>query len=252
MRIIFLLTLLLASICPQNQTKKQTQTLQYKQHSFDIYRVDINQQKIELFLKDSLQQKFGSIDAVKKQVEKQGKELVFATNAGMYLPHKNNDPQGLYIEKGVEHNPLNVGDTSAMLNFYMKPNGVFLGTPSSVKVIETSKYEAIAQTDSIVFATQSGPMLLIDGQIHPKFREFSKNIHIRSGVGIIDDTNLVFAISNERVNFYTFAMLFKEVLHCNNALYLDGAISEMYIPSLPRKQLGGNFGAIIGICAPNK
>ena len=126
----------------------------------------------------------------------------------------------------------------------MKPNGIFLVDNEEAKVIETSKFE---QKDSTIFATQSGPMLLIDGAIHPAFNEGSKNVHIRNGVGIADDGSIVFAISNEPVNFYDFASLFKEKYGCQNALYLDGFVSKCHLSELGRSDKGENFGVIIGV-----
>lgn len=218
-------------------------TLTFRQQSFDTYIVDLTKQDLRFFLTDEAGEKLKSLRNLKEYVARQGKTLVFGTNAGMYLENRN--PQGLYIEEGKEIRPLNLKSTTKLSNFYMKPNGIFLLTDKAAKVIESSSYPDIQ--DSVVFATQSGPMLLIDGKIHPKFREGSHNVHIRSGVGIISPTKVVFAISNELVNFYDFASLFKEEFGCENALYLDGAISQMYLPALDRLQQGGRFGAMIGV-----
>lgn len=255
---ILLLTLLSTlSACGQSSIQKgqtaataaqstaNAETITYRQHNFDLYKVDISKQQVELFLENEEGEKFRSIGKLKQWLEAQDKTMIFATNAGMYLPHKNNEPQGLYISEGIERNPLNLKDTTRILNFYMKPNGVFVLTPTEAKVVESTAYPIL--TDSIVLATQSGPMLVIDGALHHKFREQSTNTYIRSGVGIIDDTHIVFAISQEPVNFWTFGMLFKEYLGCDNALYLDGAISKMYAPELGRHDLDGNFGGIFVI-----
>ena len=84
-------------------------------------------------------------------------------------------------------------------------------------------------------------MLVIDGQIHPKFKAGFENLNIRSGVGVLGPNKVVFVISNSMVNFYDFAGLFRDHFKCANALYLDGAISEMYLPELGRLQDGGHF-----------
>ena len=127
----------------------------------------------------------------------------------------------------------------------MKPNGVFLISNQGASIVESSKFRAT--NASVKVATQSGPMLIQRGQIHPAFREGSANKYIRSGVGILSNQEIVFAISNEPVNFYDFAKLFQEHFGCHDALYLDGAISEMYLPALERFDLGGNFGPMIAI-----
>jgi len=89
--------------------------------------------------------------------------------------------------------------------------------------------------------------LLIDGEIHKKFREGSTNFNIRSGVGIINEKKIVFAISLTEVNFYDFAMFFKEIFNCKNALYLDGAISKMYLYDIAPKTIDGRFGPMISV-----
>jgi uncharacterized protein YigE (DUF2233 family) len=53
------------------------------------------------------------------------------------------------------------------------------------------------------------------------------------------------------VNLYDFATFFQS-LGCKNALYLDGFVSRMYLPSEGREQLDGNFGAMIGYSRPRK
>jgi uncharacterized protein YigE (DUF2233 family) len=102
----------------------------------------------------------------------------------------------------------------------------------------------------INYATQSGPMLVIDGEIHPIFKEGSKNLNIRNGVGILPDKKVVFAMSKKEINFYDFANYFKK-LGCKNALYLDGFVSRAYLPEKKWVQTDGNFGVMIGITKPN-
>ena len=99
----------------------------------------------------------------------------------------------------------------------------------------------------VKYATQSGPMLVLNNQIHSAFNEGSTNVHIRSGVGVTKTGEVVFAISKKRVNFYDFALLFKEKYNCPNALYLDGFVSKMYLPAINRLDDGGNFGAMIAV-----
>jgi len=163
-------------------------------------------------------------------------------NGGMYL--KDGTPQGLFIKDKKVIAPIDTVQ-KAYGNFYLQPNGVFYLQGQKAKVLTSSAYlSEQAQPD---FATQSGPMLVINNQLHPVFVEGSKNLHIRNGVGINSDGKICFAISNNKVNLFDFAMLFKEKLHCPDALYLDGFVSKAYIPDLDRKELGGNFGVIIGL-----
>ena len=83
-------------------------------------------------------------------------------------------------------------------------------------------------------------------RISPDFLEDSKNLQIRSGVGVRKDGTIVFAISRLQVNFYTFASLFLEDLRCPNALYLDGTISAFYVPG-KNDTVPHSFGPMIGV-----
>jgi uncharacterized protein YigE (DUF2233 family) len=57
----------------------------------------------------------------------------------------------------------------------------------------------------------------------------------------------VFAISEVPVNLYEFATLFRDVLHCPDALYLDGLISSLHSPDLKRSDKKSKLGPIIGV-----
>ncbi len=184
-------------------------------------------------------QHFRSIDRLKKRLQDDGKQLQFAMNGGMYKPDLS--PQGLFIEEGVEKVPKD-DKTKGYGNFYLQPNGVFyLDNNHQPFICTTTNFTA---TQNCLYATQSGPMLIIDGNIHPKFIEGSNHKHIRNGVGILPNGNILFAISKEKINFYDFALFFKNN-GCKNALYLDGFVSRAYIPSKGWEQLDGNFGIII-------
>jgi uncharacterized protein YigE (DUF2233 family) len=195
---------------------------------------------IKLYWKDGKGQIFKSIQNLKSFLQAKNQELKFAMNGGMYM--KDNSPQGLYIENNETLIPLDT--LSGTGNFYLKPNGVFYVTKNNkAGVCETGKFTNNGQVN---FATQSGPMLLIDGEINPAFKKGSKNLNIRNGVGILPDNKVVFAISKEEVNFYDFAEFFKSK-GCKNALYLDGFVSRTYLPDKSWEQLDGNFGVIIAV-----
>lgn len=223
-------------------TGNHAEKVSYASHSFDVFRVDSPYTHIRMFWKDDHGNRLRSLANLKSYVEGKGQTLVFATNGGMYMP--DNSPLGLYVEHGKEQHPIDLRKSSTG-NFYMQPNGVFLLTKTTARVVTSNNYQKWA--NKTVFATRSGPMLVINGTANPKFTKGSANVYIRSGVGINNQGQVVFAISNEPVNFYDFAMLFKDSLHCNDALYLDGAISRMYLPQLNRPDLGGDFGVMIGV-----
>ncbi|HYF03581.1 MAG TPA: phosphodiester glycosidase family protein, partial [Patescibacteria group bacterium] len=190
--------------------------------------------------KDEEGRKFKSIGNVKIWFEKQGKTLEFAMNGGMYKG--DNSPQGLYIENFTMLSPLDTASGGG--NFYLKPNGVFYITANNIPHISTTA--DFKSDSSIKFATQSGPMLVIDGAIHSAFKKGSANLNIRNGVGILPDGKVIFAMSKSEINFYDFAEFFKKA-GCNNALYLDGLVSRTYLPQENSLQTDGDFGVIIAV-----
>lgn len=205
------------------------------------YEANPKETSIALYWKDENGINYKNFDRLKKAVERNNKTLVFAMNAGMYM--MNGEPLGLYIENGKTLKKLNTVE-NAYGNFYMQPNGVFYINDKNEAFVKTSKQ--LAPNEQIKYASQSGPMLLIDGKLHPKFMKGSKNLNIRNGVGILPNGNILFAISKKKINFYDLALFFKK--HgCKNALYLDGAISKAYLPSKNWRQMDGDFGVIIGI-----
>jgi uncharacterized protein YigE (DUF2233 family) len=187
---------------------------------------------------------FGSFAAVDKALEPQGLKLDFAMNAGMF--HHDLGPVGLYIEGGVQKTPL--VKRAGPGNFGLLPNGVFC-IGETLRVIETLTYDA--EKPTCRYATQSGPMLVIKGALHPKFLADSDSLNIRNGVGVSEDgTRAVFVISNGEVNFHAFARLFRDQLGIANALYLDGSISRLYAPEMNRHDAGFPMGPILGVVVP--
>ncbi|HMC87555.1 MAG TPA: phosphodiester glycosidase family protein [Chitinophagaceae bacterium] len=207
---------------------------------FVSYIVDTKNQNVELFWKDDKNEFFRSIQNLKYWLIKNKRKLLFATNGGMYKA--DNTPQGLYIEN---QKILFPADTSTGAgNFYLKPNGVFyITTDNAPFICNTTQFSGNIK---IKYATQSGPMLVIDGQIHPAFKARSSNLNIRNGVGILPDNKIIFAMSKKEMNFFDFANYFKS-LGCKNALYLDGLVSRTYLPAKQWIQTDGNFGVIIGV-----
>ena len=206
---------------------------------FVSYIVDLKKKDLKLYWKDDNNRNLKSIQNLKLWIEKKNKKLEFAMNGGMYK--KDNSPQGLYIENGKTLMALDT--TSGNGNFYLKPNGVFYISSKNIAVIVTTEN---FKKHNIKYATQSGPMLVINGQIHSAFTQGSTNLNIRNGVGILEDGKVVFAMSKEEINFYDFANYFKKI-GCKNALYLDGLVSRAYVPSENWVQTDGNFGVIIGV-----
>lgn len=208
------------------------------------YTINPASQNIAFYWKDDSGRIIKSLRNLKFFLERKNLELVFATNGGMY--NAGHVPQGLFIQ---QRKTLTALDTSSGRgNFYLKPNGVFYITTENIPGICTT--EEFTENAPVKFATQSGPMLVIKGQIHPAFKEGSANLNIRNGVGILPNNHIIFAMSKTTVNFYDFANYFKS-LGCKNALYLDGFVSRTYLPEKNWMQTDGDFGVIIGVSRIN-
>lgn len=211
--------------------------------SYESFVVDPARDRIGIYWKDPAGKRFGSIGKLKRSMENRGETLVFATNGGIF--EKGYTPLGLYIENSKAEVPLNRQQGAG--NFYLQPNGVFYIDGSGGHVVRTPDF---APDGSIVLATQSGPMLVWQGQINDAFRQGSDNKLIRSGVGIDKRNRIVFAISLEPISFYDFSKLFRDDLGCDNALFLDGVISRMYIAGTKRAWHDGDFASIIAVSRP--
>lgn len=208
---------------------------------FTICRVDVKRERLQLFLRDDAGQPFKRFEPLSKWLDAKGKKLIFAMNAGMF--DRNYLPVGLMIVEGKQISPLNAATGEG--NFFLKPNGVFLISDSGARVVETSEYPSLR--NPAILATQSGPLLLRDNKIHPAFKPDSKNRLIRNGVGVSTDGTVLFVISEDPVNFYEFAALFRDKLHCADALYLDGVISSLHSSQLKRSDSRLDLGPILAI-----
>lgn len=194
-------------------------------------------QKIDLHLRDG-EQVIGSF----RRLEALEGPLPFATNAGMYHPDRR--PVGHFLKEGTE--TMRVVTSPGPGNFGMLPNGVFCVTETRALVLESRAY--LDAPPECRIATQSGPLLVIENALHPRFIPGSTALNIRNGVGVSQDGQRVaFAISNQPVNFDTFARLFRDVLDLPNALYLDGRISRFHAPQLGRSDAGLPMGPILSV-----
>jgi uncharacterized protein YigE (DUF2233 family) len=204
------------------------------------YTADPVTQNIEFFWKNDNGELFRSIGNLKEWVEKNGHKLIFAMNGGIYTESRN--PLGLFVQNGKTIKGLNT--TTGYGNFYMQPNGVFYLTNDNVAEIKSTS--GFKNGGQVKYATQSGPMLVINGKVNPIFVKNSQSRYIRNGVGILPGNKIMFAISTDPVNFYELADFFQKA-GCIDALYLDGFVSRMYLPEKNRKMTDGNFAVIMAI-----
>jgi uncharacterized protein YigE (DUF2233 family) len=212
--------------------------------SFTVCAFDPRRDDLRLFWKGADDRPYGSLAALADALKAKGQRLVFAMNAGMFA--EDQSPVGLYIE---DRRKLHAADTrGGGTNFHMKPNGVFWIGDGVAGVTETGRF--LANPPAARFATQSGPMLIVDGRIHPKIRPDGTSEKIRNGVGACDGGAIVFAIADEPVTFDAFARLFRDGIGCPNALFLDGSVSSLYAPELKRDDELEPIGPIVGVVRP--
>lgn len=215
-------------------------TVGFEGVDYRVCEIDLTRDRLGLFWRDGQGRAYGSLAALEAAQPAGGERLLFAMNAGMYEPDLS--PVGLFVAGGVEEKPVNTADGAG--NFYLKPNGVFyVTTEGTAGILETGAY--VEAAPDVALATQSGPLLLADGEVHPRFEADGASRKIRNGVGIRDPHTVVFAIALKPVSFGSFARLFRDGLGCADALYLDGSISALAEPGVATIGGGGRLGPII-------
>jgi len=173
------------------------------------------------------------------------RRIVMGTNGGIFKVNRR--AVGLHIERGLETSPVETAD--GVGNFYLKPNGVFWTDEQGAHVDVTEAWTG--GHGAVRLATQSGPMLLIDGAPHPALQETSPNLLPRSGVGVSDPHTVHLAMSQGSVRFWELASLFRDVLGCTDALYLDGVISQWVDPTHPPDpSVDGRFASMLVVTEP--
>lgn len=213
----------------------------FNEKSYIVCRADPNFDNIELFLNRPDGKPYKGFSEVEKMLNQKGKKLAFAMNAGMF--HADFSPVGLYIENSNTVHNISTADGAG--NFFMKPNGVFYLEKGKAEIVDSETYlKRKLQPD---FATQSGPMLVIQNNIHPRFIPNSRFLEYRNGVGVTETGEVVFVISEQRVNFNEMAHFFRDRQKTPNALFFDGSISSLYAPNLRRFDWWSSLGPMIGV-----
>lgn len=215
-----------------------------------ICSIDPSTARPRLFWKNADGQPYRTFANVAQAVAAEGKTLTFAMNAGMYADDFT--PMGLHVEDGKELRPANriemKPSAGIVPNFYKKPNGVFFLDERGGGILPTDVF--LKRRVKAAFATQSGPMLVMDGKSNPIFIPGSKDRTRRSGVGICEGGVVRFAISDDPVNFHDFARLFRDDLKCPDALFLDGGRGAgIYVRAMDREDWSGHggYGPIVGL-----
>ena len=212
---------------------------------FIICQVDATKTTLSVRWQDESGTPFGSLSAMKREADARGEHVIFAMNGGMY--HQDLSPVGYFVENRKRLKKANTRPGPG--NFHLLPNGIFYVDGKSVGVMETRAF--LQRNRRPQFATQSGPMLIINGRLHPKFRHNSQSRKIRNGVGVKAGGRIAyFVLSEEPVTFYTFAKVFERHLKTPNALFLDGSISQLISTSVDRRRPWPVGPIIVGTTRP--
>ena len=209
---------------------------------FLIY--DVSPSRVDLFWLDRDGDRYRQFASLQKALAAESRRVEFMMNGGIF--QVDGAPCGLAVIDGKIVHPLNTSAGSG--NFYLKPNGVFYIDASGARILSTEEYASEKRAPHI--AIQSGPLLLRQGRIHPAFRTDSVSYLHRNGVGIRKDGRVVFVITEtgqkRYANLYEFADFFR-FLGCDDALFLDGDVSEMVVNPKGEIPPGNNFGTIFAV-----
>ncbi len=166
--------------------------------------------------------------------------VAFAVNGGMF--DDDGLPIGYYTERGDRLKELNRNDGDG--NFHMLPNGVFFGSGAKWE-IKTSDDFYKNVSDRPDFGTQSGPMLVTGGKLHPEISDDGESKKVRNAVGVGKDGRAHFVISDGPISFGLLARYYRDELKIADALFLDGTVSSLWDPSTGRLDNGLPLGPLI-------
>ncbi len=217
---------------PQSACRDQM----FEGHRFTV--CDARGADLRLFAAGPDEQPLRSFAAIGKKVAPE--RVAFAINAGMF--DKAGRPIGLAVVEGSRKHAINLRSGGG--NFHLLPNGVFLvGKDGSAAVVESRRYRSSAK--DVRLATQSGPMLVIAGKLHPAFEPNGQSRLMRNGVGVTADGRARFVLTGDPVSFGKMARFFRDVLKTPNALYFDGSVSSLWDPTNGRQDAHVPLGPII-------
>ncbi|WP_246381087.1 phosphodiester glycosidase family protein [Novosphingobium chloroacetimidivorans] len=167
-------------------------------------------------------------------------QVAFAMNGGMF--DEAGMPIGYYVENGRRIHALNRNEGWG--NFHLQPNGVFFGTGTRWEVRTAADFAShVARRPD--FGTQSGPMLVIAGKLHPRIDRDGPSQKLRNAVGVDRQGRAHFVISEAPISFGKLARYFRDELHTPNALFLDGSVSSLWDPRMGRVDGGPPLGPLI-------
>lgn len=183
---------------------------------------------------------YRSLKALADDRANSSRNIAFAMNAGMFDP--DGRPIGYYVEGGKRLHQLNRAEGPG--NFHMLPNGVFFGTGGKWEVRTAADF-AKSVRERPEFGTQSGPMLVIAGKLHPRVSDDGESRHVRNAVGVDGSGRAHFVISDSLLSFGKLARYFRDKLKVRDALYLDGNVSALWDPVMGRIDASPPLGPLI-------
>ncbi len=185
---------------------------------------------------------FGSLAALRDSLSGvQRRRTIMAMNGGMF--DDAGQPVGYYVEDARRLQTLNRNEGPG--NFHLLPNGVFFGQPDGEWQVLSTDTFIHEVADRPYFATQSGPMLVIDGRLHPAIANDGESQLLRNAVGVDAHGRAHFVISEEPISFGKLARFYRDVLGTSNALFLDGSVSQLWDPANGRMDSGAALGPLI-------
>ena len=180
-----------------------------------------------------------SFAALQSSLGDRAATVAFAMNAGMF--DDTGRPIGLMVEDGREVHAIN--RRNGYGNFHLMPNGVFLVRRSGKAEVVSS--DAYKPAPDIAYATQSGPMLLIDNKLHLKIDPDGTSRFVRNAVGIAPGGAPTFVISLDAVSFGKLARFMRDRLKVRDALYFDGSVSSLWDPANSRMDAFTELGPMV-------
>lgn len=238
----FLAALVLGAAIASTARAADCETRAFEGDRFVVCRYAAARQEIRILARTPA----GPVDSLPNLQRVLGRDaarVAFAMNAGMYEPDQS--PVGLFVSQGRTIAPLNPRPGAG--NFYLKPNGVFwVDARGRAHVDETAAFAASGAAAQ--WATQSGPLLVSGGRLHPKVSPNGTALAVRNAVGA-KGGEAWFVISEGPVSFGRLARLMRDQLGCGDVLYLDGVVSSLWAPELGRQDRRVGLGPLVVVLA---
>jgi len=232
---------LLLSACAKGQPAKAEESFCHQQN-FEGSRFTVCDNKggdLTLFAAGKNERPIRSFTDLMRKLDV--RHVAFAMNAGMF--DEEGRPIGYAVRNGTIFHKVNLKDGPG--NFHLKPNGVFIVNCGGTRALVLPS-DAIPEFRCAPrLITQSGPMLVIDGKLHPKLHADGSSRLTRNGVGVTAQGKPLFVISESAVSLGKFARFFRDGLKTPNALYFDGSVSSLWDPADGRQDSYSELGPII-------